>query len=103
MGSEKKDALNSPEWKGFEESVNSSSGDEVVAKKRVRRRIREIPEYYFLPRRSLPTNLLRAGSAIAAGIALGMLVEVWIKKKVQEDGGVIWDFDKNSGAKSKDT
>ncbi|KAL8475128.1 hypothetical protein ACS0TY_031523 [Phlomoides rotata] len=106
MGSEKKDPLNLPEWKGFEESVNSSSrpsGDEIVAKKRVSRRIRQIPEYYFLPQRSLLSSLLLCGASIAGGIGAGMLVEIWIKKKAEEDGGIIWDFDKISRGKCKDT
>ncbi|KAL2924736.1 DNA-directed RNA polymerase subunit gamma [Bienertia sinuspersici] len=28
------------------------------------------------------------------GVGAGMLLEVWINKKVREDGGVIWEFDK---------
>ncbi|KAL4181177.1 hypothetical protein AMTRI_Chr12g235900 [Amborella trichopoda] len=45
-----------------------------------------------LPRkvRSIPTTIALYGAIGAAGIGAGMLVELWINKKVQEDGGIIW-------------
>ncbi|KAK9142485.1 hypothetical protein Syun_011885 [Stephania yunnanensis] len=66
----------------------------VVVKKRLPKRIRQVPDYYFLPRRSLPSSIAVYGAIIAAGVGAGMLVEVWINKKIEEDGGVIWEFDK---------
>lgn len=62
--------------------------------KRLPKRVRQIPEYYFLPRRSLPSAIAFYGSWIVAGVGAGMLAEIWINKKVKEDGGVIWEFGK---------
>ncbi|WCJ18726.1 hypothetical protein M5689_001055 [Euphorbia peplus] len=73
---------------------NPSVGAKQIIKKRLPKKIREIPEYYFLPRRSLPSAIAFYGSFILGGIGAGMLLEVWINKKVKEDGGVIWEFDK---------
>ncbi|KAH6771631.1 hypothetical protein C2S52_005698 [Perilla frutescens var. hirtella] len=96
MAKEEKDA-SGLDWKSIQEPAKSDSvdgGDGVSAKKRRPRRIRQIPDYYFLPRRSLSYNLLWYGACIAGGVGAGMLVEKWINKKVKEDGGVIWEFDK---------
>eukprot|EP00249_Psilotum_nudum_P017617 c26410_g2_i1 orf=381-641(+) len=56
---------------------------------RSRGRLRLAPDFYFLPRRSLGATIAIYGSSIAAGIAAGMLVEQWIRKKVEDDGGYI--------------
>ncbi|GAB4861574.1 Dihydrosphingosine phosphate lyase [Ancistrocladus abbreviatus] len=95
MGSEEvKDPLKEMDWKNIGGDVHKQSSGAPVTKKRLPKKIRQIPECYFLPRRSLPSAALFYGSFIAAGIGAGMLLEVWINKKVQEDGGVIWEFDK---------
>ncbi|XP_075522150.1 uncharacterized protein LOC142555259 [Primulina tabacum] len=96
MNMEEKDPTKSMDWKVIEESVSSDpnpSSDPVI-KKRLPRRMRQIPEFYFLPRRSIPYNLAFYGAWIAGGIGAGMVIETWINKKVKEDGGVIWEFDK---------
>ncbi|XP_065851184.1 uncharacterized protein [Euphorbia lathyris] len=96
MAEEGKDPFKGVDWKavGSEMQKNPSAGAKQVIKKRLPKKIREIPEYYFLPRRSLPSAIAFYGSCIAGGIGAGMLLEIWIKKKVKEDGGVIWEFDK---------
>lgn len=83
MGAEEKDASKSMDWKSIEEPVSSDSGNGASVKKRLPRRIRQIPDYYFLPRWSLSSTMLFYGSCIAAGIGAGMLVEIWINKKVK--------------------
>ncbi|GMH00397.1 hypothetical protein Nepgr_002236 [Nepenthes gracilis] len=82
------------DWKSIGGDVNKQSSSETVTKKRLPKKIRHIPECYFLPRKSLPSAILFYGSFIAAGVGAGMLLEVWINKKVKEDGGIIWEFDK---------
>ncbi|KAH0776027.1 hypothetical protein KY290_007438 [Solanum tuberosum] len=94
MGAEQpKDSLKEMDWKslGGESKV---PGLEPTVKKRFPKKIRQVPDYYFLPRRSLPYSIAFYGSFIAAGVGAGMLLEAWINKKVKEDGGVIWEFDK---------
>lgn len=90
---EPKDPLKGNDWKNIGKSVIDDSADPVV-KKRLPKRVRQIPEYYFLPRRSLPSAIAFYGSWIVAGVGAGMLAEIWINKKVKEDGGVIWEFGK---------
>ncbi|XP_010556608.1 PREDICTED: uncharacterized protein LOC104825885 isoform X2 [Tarenaya hassleriana] len=97
MGSEgQRDPLKGVDWKavGTELQKDPSAGAKAVVKKRLPKKIRQIPDYYFLPRRSWPSALAFYGSCILGGIGAGMLVEVWINQKVKEDGGVIWEFDK---------
>ncbi|KAJ9146328.1 hypothetical protein P3X46_028608 [Hevea brasiliensis] len=97
MGTEEpKDPLKGVDWKaiGSELQKDPSAGAKPILKKRLPKKIRQIPEYYFLPRRSLPSAIAFYGACIAGGIGAGMLLEVWINKKVKEDGGVIWEFDK---------
>ncbi|XP_057543629.1 uncharacterized protein LOC130822260 [Amaranthus tricolor] len=93
-----KDPLKGIDWKnmGTEATATKSKveSDQPVAKKRLQKKIRQIPDYYFLPRRSLPSAIAFYGSFIAAGVGAGMLLEVWMNKKIKEDGGVIWEFDK---------
>lgn len=76
------DPLKGMDWKTFAGEVPNRSGEPVV-KKRLPRRIRQIPEYYFLPRRSLPSAIAFYGAICAAGVGAGMLVEIWINKKIQ--------------------
>ncbi|KAL3509631.1 hypothetical protein ACH5RR_029032 [Cinchona calisaya] len=95
MGTEQpKDPVKDIDWKNISESVSNEPGSEEVVKKRLSKRIRQIPDSYFLPRRSLPSAIAFYGAWIVAGIGAGMIAEVWINKKIKEDGGVIWEFDK---------
>ncbi|KAI9153419.1 hypothetical protein LWI28_011045 [Acer negundo] len=97
MGSEQpKDPFQGVDWKaiGGELQKDPSAGVKSVVKKRLPKRVRQIPEYYFLPRRSWPSAIAFYGSCIVGGIGAGMLLEIWINKKVKEDGGIIWEFDK---------
>ncbi|KAH7543038.1 uncharacterized protein LOC107411898 [Ziziphus jujuba] len=95
MGSEEtKDPLKGVDWKAVGTDLQKDPGSKPVIRKRLPKKIRQIPDYYFLPRRSLSYNLAFYGACIAGGIGAGMLLEIWIDKKVKEDGGVIWEFDK---------
>ncbi|CAI9087375.1 OLC1v1021432C1 [Oldenlandia corymbosa var. corymbosa] len=71
------------EWKSIGRS-SEQSGEEVV-KKRLPRKIRQIPDSYFLPRRSLPSAVAFYGAWIVAGVGAGMLAEIWINKKIKVD------------------
>lgn len=94
MGTEdSKDLLKNVDWKTVG-SASASESDGPVVKKRLPKKIRQVPEYYFLPRRSLPSAIAIYGAVIAAGVGAGMLAEVWINKKIKEDGGIIWEMDK---------
>lgn len=64
--------------KDAEEAVGRGSGS--TPKKR---RLMKLPEHYFLPRRPLSHNLLFYGACIAGGIGAGMIVEVWMNKKIK--------------------
>ncbi|KAB2071153.1 Krueppel-like factor 17 [Gossypium arboreum] len=97
MGTEEtKDPLKGVDWKaiGSELQKDPSSGGKSVVKKRLPKKIRQIPDCYFLPRMSTPSTLAFYGACIAGGIGAGMLLEVWINKKIKEDGGVVWEFGK---------
>ncbi|CAA3028133.1 uncharacterized protein LOC111389824 [Olea europaea var. sylvestris] len=94
MGMEEKDLLKEMDWKNIGESTTKDSDSGRVMKKRLPKKMRQIPDYYFLPRKSLPSAIAFYGAWIAAGVGAGMLIETWINKKVKEDGGVIWEFDK---------
>ncbi|XP_004243438.1 uncharacterized protein [Solanum lycopersicum] len=95
MGVEpQKDQPKEMDWKTLGGTESSEANVGPAVKKRLPKRIRQVPEYYFLPRRSLPYSIAFYGSFIAAGVGAGMLLEAWINKKVKEDGGVIWEFDK---------
>ncbi|XAR60852.1 hypothetical protein NMG60_11034377 [Bertholletia excelsa] len=91
---EPKDTIKGMDWKNIDGSAQNESTNGPVTKKRLPRKIRQIPDCYFLPRRSLPSAIAFYGAWIAGGIGAGMLLEIWIKKKVKEDGGIIWEFDK---------
>ncbi|KAF9592143.1 hypothetical protein IFM89_012572 [Coptis chinensis] len=94
MGSEESnDLLKGVDWKTIGNAGKDSSGVPVT-KKRLPKKIRHVPDYYFLPRRSLPSAIAVYGGIIAAGVGAGMLVELWINKKIKEDGGVIWELNK---------
>ncbi|KAL3615248.1 Dihydrosphingosine phosphate lyase [Castilleja foliolosa] len=86
MGVEDKDSAKDMDWKSIE-SASTDSGDGASVKKRLPKRMRQIPEYYFIPRRSLSFTMMFYGSCIAAGIGAGMLIEVWLNKKAEEERG----------------
>ncbi|KAF5728811.1 hypothetical protein HS088_TW21G00965 [Tripterygium wilfordii] len=97
MGTEEaKDPLKGVDWKtiGGALQKDPSAGGKPIIRKRLPKKIREIPDFYFLPRRSLHYNIAFCGACIAGGVGAGMLSEIWINKKVREDGGIIWEFDK---------
>ncbi|XP_018814559.1 uncharacterized protein LOC121258508 [Juglans microcarpa x Juglans regia] len=95
MGTEEtKDPFKGVDWKAVGSDLQKDPSAKPVIKKRLPKKIRQIPEFYFLPRRSLPYNIAFYGAFIAGGVGAGMLLEVWINKKVKEDGGIIWEFDK---------
>ncbi|PRQ55211.1 hypothetical protein RchiOBHm_Chr1g0322091 [Rosa chinensis] len=81
-------------WKAVGNDMQRNPGYKPEIKKRLPKKIRQIPECYFLPRRSRLYNLTFVGACIAGGIGAGMLVEMWINMKFREDGGVLWEFDK---------
>uniref|UniRef100_A0A2P2IUT7 Uncharacterized protein LOC105127238 n=1 Tax=Rhizophora mucronata TaxID=61149 RepID=A0A2P2IUT7_RHIMU len=91
-----KDPFKRVDWKaiGDELQKDPSAATKPAVKKRLPGKIRDIPECYFLPRMSLPKALAFYGASIAGGIGAGMLVEMWMNKKVKEDGGIVWEFDK---------
>ncbi|CAG7879457.1 unnamed protein product [Brassica rapa] len=97
-----KDPWKGEEW-GTSENQNQnqnqkkpSGGVKMVARarKQMPRGLEDKYEAYFLPRKPWPKALAFYGSFILGGIGAGMLIETWINKKVKEDGGVIWEFDK---------
>ncbi|KAF8380002.1 hypothetical protein HHK36_027471 [Tetracentron sinense] len=95
MGTEDpKDSMKEMDWKTIGGGVSNESNGGPVTKKRLPKKIRQVPDYYFLPRRSIPTTIAICGALCAAGVGAGMLVEIWINKKIKEDGGVIWELDK---------
>ncbi|KAI8549357.1 hypothetical protein RHMOL_Rhmol06G0018600 [Rhododendron molle] len=72
------------DWKNMGSSdVQNEPSTGPVIKKWLPRNIRQIPECYFLPRRSIPSAIAFYGAWIAGGIGAGMPLEVWIKKKVK--------------------
>ncbi|XP_061341240.1 uncharacterized protein LOC133287615 [Gastrolobium bilobum] len=95
MGSEDaKDPLKGVDWKAVGGDMQRNPSVQPTLKKRLPKRVRQIPEYYYLPKWPLPSAILFCSACIAGGVGAGMLVEAWIHKKVKEDGGVIWEFDK---------
>uniref|UniRef100_A0A8R7V2K1 Uncharacterized protein n=1 Tax=Triticum urartu TaxID=4572 RepID=A0A8R7V2K1_TRIUA len=89
MGTEdSKDMLKNADWKTVSGPVITESSQPIV-KKRLPKKIRQVPECYFLPRRSLPSALAIYGAVCAAGVGAGMLLEVWINKKIK---GIILHF-----------
>ncbi|KAK3022938.1 hypothetical protein RJ639_046756 [Escallonia herrerae] len=94
MGSDEPKDFKGIDWKNIGETVQNEPSVEPVVKKRLTKKVRQIPDYYFLPRRSIPSAIAFYGAWIVAGVGAGMLAEIWINKKVKEDGGIIWEFDK---------
>ncbi|CAA0838240.1 Unknown protein [Striga hermonthica] len=83
MDSEAKDPSKAMDWKSMAEPIGTVSGNGAAVKKRVPKKVRQIPDYYFLPRRSMASAILFYGSWIAAGIGAGMLTEIWLNKKAK--------------------
>lgn len=86
MGSEEaKDPLKGVDWKaiGSELQKDPSASNKPVIKKRLPKKIRQIPDCYFLPRMSMPSAIAFYGACIAGGIGAGMLLEVWINNKIK--------------------
>ncbi|CAI9105135.1 OLC1v1003993C1 [Oldenlandia corymbosa var. corymbosa] len=74
------------DWKNIGKS-SEQGGDEFV-KKRLPKKIRQIPDSYFLPRKSLPSAIAFYSAWIVAGVGAGMLAEIWIKKKIKVSGRI---------------
>jgi hypothetical protein len=72
-----KDILKNVDWKTLGGAVTTESSKPIV-KKRLPKKIRQVPDCYFLPRRSWPSALAIYGAVCAAGVGAGMLLEVWI-------------------------
>ncbi|ESW30929.1 hypothetical protein PHAVU_002G194100 [Phaseolus vulgaris] len=89
-----KDPFKGVDWKAVGSEMQKNPSAPPTLKKRLPNRVRQIPEFYFLPRWPLPKAILFCSACIGAGVATGMVVETWIEKKVKEDGGIIWEFDK---------
>lgn len=84
MGTEEsKDPFKGVDWKAVGSDIQKDPAAKPIVKKRLPRKIRQIPDYYFLPRWSLPSTIAFYGACIAGGIGAGMLVETWINKKVK--------------------
>ena len=81
MGSE--DPFKGVDWKAVGTELQKDPSSKPVIKKRLPKKMREIPEWYFLPRRSLPSAIGFYGACIAGGIGAGMLLEIWINKKIK--------------------
>ncbi|CAI8610370.1 unnamed protein product [Vicia faba] len=95
MGSEDgRDPFKGVDWKAVGGEMQQNPNVQPTMAKRLPKKIRLVPEYYFLPKWPLPSALLFCSACIAGGVGAGMLVEAWIDKKVKEDGGVIWEFEK---------
>lgn len=77
-----KDMLKNADWKTVG-STNASESGAPVTRKRLPKKIRQVPEYYFIPRQSLPSALAIYGAVIAAGVGAGMLAEVWVNKTIK--------------------
>lgn len=83
MGTEEsKDLLKNVDWKTVGSTVSTDSSEPIV-KRRLPKKIRQVPDYYFLPRRSLPSAIAIYGAICAAGVGAGMLLEIWINKKIK--------------------
>lgn len=79
---ESKDSVNNMDWKKVSNAAASDSSMPIT-KKRLPKKIRQVPDYYFLPRKSLSSAFAIYGACCAAGVGAGMILEVWIKKKIE--------------------
>ncbi|KAH1236460.1 hypothetical protein HKD37_08G021339 [Glycine soja] len=84
MGSEDaKDPFKGVDWKAVGGEMQQNPSAKPALKKRLPKKVREIPEFYFLPRWPLPKAILFCSACIGGGVAAGMLLETWIEKKVK--------------------
>ena len=84
MGSEDaKDPFNGVDWKAVGGEMHQNPSAKPALKKRLPKKVREIPEFYILPRWPLPKAILFCSACIGGGVAAGMLIETWIEKKVK--------------------
>lgn len=80
---ESTEVLKNVDWKTVGNAVTNRTNEAVPKKRISETRFRQIPEYYFLPKRSVPYVIAVYGTIIAAGIGAGMVIENWINKKIQ--------------------
>ncbi|EEF37364.1 uncharacterized protein LOC8264775 [Ricinus communis] len=82
---EPKDPFKGVDWKaiGGELQKDPSAAAKPVIKKRLPKKIRQIPHYYFHPLRSRPSVIALNGACITGGIGADMLLEIWINKRVE--------------------
>eukprot|EP00252_Welwitschia_mirabilis_P014579 TRINITY_DN3201_c0_g1_i1.p1 TRINITY_DN3201_c0_g1~~TRINITY_DN3201_c0_g1_i1.p1 ORF type:complete len:108 (+),score=26.75 TRINITY_DN3201_c0_g1_i1:282-605(+) len=69
------------------EKLNSMAAE--VPRPRRRGKLREIPEYYFLPKKSFLGAIGFYGAFVLAGLATGMIGGQLVHKKVSEDAAVV--------------
>ncbi|GAU11914.1 hypothetical protein TSUD_195370 [Trifolium subterraneum] len=86
MGSENgSDPFKGVDWKSVGGEMQQNPSVKPTLAKRLPKRVRNIPDYYFLPKWPLPSALLFCSACIAGGVGAGMLVEAWINKKVKDE------------------
>ncbi|KAG2409828.1 uncharacterized protein HKW66_Vig0004930 [Vigna angularis] len=78
-----KDPFKGVDWKAVGGEMQKNPSVQPSLKKRLPNRLRQIPEFYFLPRWPLPKAILFCSACIGAGVAAGMVGEAWIEKKVK--------------------
>lgn len=84
MGTEEsKDPFKGVDWKAVGTDLQKDPSAKPTVKKRLPKKIRQIPECYFLPRLPLASAIGFYGACIAGGVGAGMLLEIWINKKVE--------------------
>ena len=66
------------EW-SRSKSGDAANNEPIVAR---RRRLREAPPPYFMPRNSPAVVFGRTVAVLAAGLAAGVVVERWIREKI---------------------
>ena len=67
---------NEYDWKTVDGAVTTESSQPVI-KKRLPKKIRQVPECHFLPSQSWPSALAIYGAFCATGVGAGMVLEVW--------------------------
>ncbi|RHN53531.1 hypothetical protein MtrunA17_Chr5g0396831 [Medicago truncatula] len=77
------DPFKGVDWKAVGGEMQQNPNVKPTIAKRLPKKVRNIPDHYFLPRYPLSHTLLFCGACIAAGVGAGMLVESWIDKKVK--------------------
>jgi hypothetical protein len=70
------------------ESVLKKKGAEGAVTKKPTK-VRMVPEFYILPRRSIPKTIALYAFLTAAGVGAGMLVEQWINIQVASQFSVL--------------